>query len=120
MTIGEIAGAVGSVLMVLFGGAGIAAFYQAKKVADVGEAEVEVKARTAATADWEAVKTYWEKEIGTLRTQVNGLQVRIETIQARHAQERESDRMYIADLEGHIWMQRPAPPPTRRVLPVQE
>lgn len=114
MDIGQIAGAVASVLAVLFGSAGIAAFYQAKKVADVGEAEVEVKARSAATADWEAVKTYWEKEIGTLRTQVNGLQTKIETMQARHTLERESDRIYISDLESHIWLQKPAPPPVRR------
>lgn len=118
--ISGIAGDIASILIVIFGSAGIAAFYQAKKVADVGEAEVTVKARSAATADWEAVKNYWEKEMNALRDQVNGLQSKMEAMQARHALEREFDRMYIADLEGHIWMQRPAPPPARRALPGQD
>lgn len=120
MSIGEVAGAISSILIVIFGGAGIAAFYQAKKVADVGEADVEVKARSAATADWEGVKDYWEKEIGALRTQVNGLQAKIEAMQERHSGEREADRQHILDLESHIWLQKPAPPPPRRRVAGQE
>lgn len=125
MSVYEIATLVASIMAVLFGSAGLAAFYQAKKTADVGEAEVTVKARTAATADWEAVKDYWEEEIAALRaaasaqaekhnTEIAALRGQIETIQRRHEIEREADRAHIVELENHIWLGRPAPPPARR------
>lgn len=125
MTVADIAGYISTGIAVIFGGAGLAAFYQAKKTADVGEAEVSVKARTAATADWEAVKNYWEEEISALReaareqatkhsSEIAALRSQIENIQRRHEIEREADRAHIAELENHIWMGRPAPPPARR------
>ena len=102
------------ILCAVFSGTGLWALLSARATARATREAAALAAAPAAaqaqTADWSALMSYWQSEMGSLRDTANKLDVRIQFLE----QERDADQKYIADLEIHIWSQLPPPPPVRR------
>jgi hypothetical protein len=101
-------------ITVLFGAGGIWMFLAAKATAaankDIAAAAAASSNQAAATADWNALMSYWQTEMSSLRESHTALQVKVEIL----AHQREEDLAYIEQLEQHIWAELPPPPPLRR------
>lgn len=93
----------------LFGAGGLVAFYKVKKTSQVGMKGVEVEAKVAETADWDALNQYWKSELATVRQQMIDLQLQIVELRA----DREADQAHIDELERWIYEGKPPPPPPR-------
>ena len=102
-------------LSVLLAGGGLWTFLAARATSRATEKAAQATAAAAnaqaATADWTGLMTFWQAEIKELRTENNGLSVRLSLLEER----RDMDLQHIADLENHIWQQLPPPPPIRRL-----
>jgi hypothetical protein len=101
-------------ITVLFGAGGIWMFLAAKATAaankEIAAAAAAASNQAAATADWNALMTYWQTEMTSLRESHTGLAVRLKLLE----HQREDDLAYIEQLEQHIWAELPPPPPLRR------
>ena len=89
----------------------LAARATSKATIAAANAAAESANRQAQTAHWTGLMAYWQAEIKDLRTENNGLAVRLTLLEER----RDADLQHIADLENHIWQQLPPPPPIRRL-----
>lgn len=122
---------ISTVIAVVFGGGGLAAFYKARSTKQVGLSGVEVEDKAATTADWDALSKYWKGEMESLRAEVADLKSQMRDLREErrkdaeeHALERkrwaaERDHL-IEELEIRdrwIYEGRPPPPPERRPFP---
>lgn len=102
------------ILSVLLSGGGIWALFAARATARAttaaAKAAAEPAAMQATTADWNALMTFWQAELKSLRDSANRLDVRVLFLE----HQREEDLDHIELLEAHIWAELPPPPPLRR------
>lgn len=111
---------LGTVLTVLLGGGGLAALLNAiqamrSKKAGVPSTEnaaiVHTGGAGATSVDWQSLNAYWVAEVARKDAEITRVQQELANVRASARRRERHLEARVDQLEQHIWLGRPAPPP---------